>query len=517
MSLVQKYVNENKRLYIIYVDMFKCFDTIYRNGLWLKLYKCGIEGKLLRIIKNMYQNVKSCVRHCSTYSEYFNYAVGLRQGEVMSPLLFSLFIEDLELYLQDDPSSGLHIDDILLILLLFADDMAIIGKSPEEVQSHLDRLLEYCNTWGLKVNINKTKIMVFRKRGRLLPSEHWTYNGQPIEVVNDFNYLGTVFNYTGNFSLNQEYLAGKALKALNILFIKCKEFDLKPKTICQLFDAFVGSILNYACEVWGNTKSKEIERIHLKFCKRLLTVKQNTCNAAVYGELGRYPLYINRFIRIVKYWLKISNSDNIIIKSVYLQALEDSHKGHINWVTNVKKLLDTYGFSHAFDDVNFVHVNLFLHQFKSRVIDTYIQDWHRIVDNSPVLDMYCVYKPVFVYEHYLDHIPKSLRTYITKLRLSVLPLRIQTGRYASQNTPRNERHCLLCNETDLEDEFHFVCKCTKYSTIRKKYIKPFYYNKPSVYKFHQLLNGNNTNELLMLAKYVKLALKARNTFLNNTL
>jgi hypothetical protein len=167
--------------------------------------------------------------------------------------------------------------------------------------------------------------------------------------------------------------------------------------------------------------------------------------------------------------------------------------------------------------VNFVDVNLFLHQFKSRVIDTYIQDWHRIVDNSPVLDMYCVYKPVFVYEHYLDHIPKSLRTYITKLRLSVLPLRIQTGRYASQNTPRNERHCLLCNETDLEDEFHFVCKCTKYSTIRKKYIKPFYYNKPSVYKFHQLLNGNNTNELLMLAKYVKLALKARNTFLNNTL
>ena len=119
----------------------------------------------------------------------------------------------------------MHIDDILLILLLFADDMAIIGKSPEEVQSHLDRLLEYCNTWELKVNITKTKIMVSRKRGRLLPSEHWTYNGQPIEVVNDFNYLGSVSNYTGNFSLNQEYLAGKALKALNILFIKCKEFD----------------------------------------------------------------------------------------------------------------------------------------------------------------------------------------------------------------------------------------------------------------------------------------------------
>ena len=119
----------------------------------------------------MYENVKSCVKHCSSYSDYFNYAVGLRQGEVMSPLLFSLFVEDLELFLQNDVSSGLSIDDIVLILLLFADDMAIIGKSPGEVQKHLDLVSNYCKCWGLKVNTDKTKIMVFRKRGRLLPSE----------------------------------------------------------------------------------------------------------------------------------------------------------------------------------------------------------------------------------------------------------------------------------------------------------------------------------------------------------
>ena len=163
MSIVQKYLNENKRLYIVYVDMMKCFDSIYRNALWLKMYRCGIGGKLLRILKDMYQKVKSCVRSCSTYSDYFNYAVGLRQGEVMSPLLFSLFVEDLELYLQNDIHSGLHLDDIVLILLLFADDMAIIGKTPDELQSHLDHLLVYCNTWGLRVNTTKTKIMVFRK------------------------------------------------------------------------------------------------------------------------------------------------------------------------------------------------------------------------------------------------------------------------------------------------------------------------------------------------------------------
>ena len=73
-----------------------------------------------------------------------------------------------------------------------------------------------------------TKIMVFRKRGGLLPDEKWTNNGQNIEVVNNFNYLGTVFNYTGNFNLNKEYITGKALKSMNLLLYKTKEFDLKP-------------------------------------------------------------------------------------------------------------------------------------------------------------------------------------------------------------------------------------------------------------------------------------------------
>lgn len=114
--------------------------------------------------------------------------------------------------------------------------------------------------------------MVFRKRGGLLPNENWTYDGNNIEVVKNFNYLGTVFNYTGNFDLNQEHLASKAVKTLNILLIKLKDLHLTPETLCQLFDAFVGSILNYASEILGYTKSKEVERIHLKFCKRVLKV-----------------------------------------------------------------------------------------------------------------------------------------------------------------------------------------------------------------------------------------------------
>ena len=69
-SIIQKYVNMNKRLYC-FIDMEHCCDSIYSNALWIKLFKYNLDGKMLRIIRSMYQSVKSCVRHCNTYSDYF--------------------------------------------------------------------------------------------------------------------------------------------------------------------------------------------------------------------------------------------------------------------------------------------------------------------------------------------------------------------------------------------------------------------------------------------------------------
>jgi len=138
--------------------------------------------------------------------------------------------------LQDSIHSGLLIDDLVLVFLLFADDMAIFGKTPA-------LLLEYCNTWGLEVNASKTKIMVFRKRGGLNGRKKWTYNGMGMGVVDSFNYLGTLLSYNGIFYSFYEYLVGKSLKALNML-------------LCQLFDSFVGAILNYFSEICGFSKSK---------------------------------------------------------------------------------------------------------------------------------------------------------------------------------------------------------------------------------------------------------------------
>ena len=74
---------------------------------------------------------------------------------------------------------------MVLIVLLLANDMAILAKSPEELENQLDTVFPYCEKRGIKVNVDKTKIVVFRKRGGGQPGENWTYNGNNIEVVNN--------------------------------------------------------------------------------------------------------------------------------------------------------------------------------------------------------------------------------------------------------------------------------------------------------------------------------------------
>ena len=191
-SLINKSIREKKRLYCAFIDLKRAFDSVYRNGLWYKLIKNGLDGKLFDIIGSIYSDVKSCVKIFNSLSDFFKSDVGLLQGEVLSPFLFSLFVNDLETYLEQNPNASLTLDQLSMYLLMFADDTVIFSESVEGLQLSLNNLESYCNKWDLTVNIDKTKIVVFKKGGSLSRQEKWTYAGETVEIVNSFNYLGIV-------------------------------------------------------------------------------------------------------------------------------------------------------------------------------------------------------------------------------------------------------------------------------------------------------------------------------------
>jgi hypothetical protein len=134
---MERKLSKNSRLNCCFINFKKAFDSIYRNALWYKLFNFGLDGKLIRIFRDMYSSVSSCVKLCNTLSDFFDILIGLRQGQNNSPILFALFLEDLEQYLihydNNNNDKGFIFYDICTIILPFADDEVIFGKSVEEL------------------------------------------------------------------------------------------------------------------------------------------------------------------------------------------------------------------------------------------------------------------------------------------------------------------------------------------------------------------------------------------------
>ena len=101
-SLINRTLKKKKRLYCCFIDYRKAFDFVDRCKLWNKLIRVGVTGKLLCLIKSLYENVKSCIKHNGFLTEFFHPKSGLLQGEVMSPILYSLYVNDFEMHLLSD-------------------------------------------------------------------------------------------------------------------------------------------------------------------------------------------------------------------------------------------------------------------------------------------------------------------------------------------------------------------------------------------------------------------------------
>ena len=116
----------------------------------------------------------------NSISDFFKSDIGLLQGEICSPIMFSLFLNDIELHLQADINAGITIDQLSIYLLLFADDAVIISESADGLQSSMNNLLAYCTKWNITVNVDKTKIVIFHK-GRLKKGYNWVYNNNSLK------------------------------------------------------------------------------------------------------------------------------------------------------------------------------------------------------------------------------------------------------------------------------------------------------------------------------------------------
>ena len=190
-TCVQKYMNRGDKFYVAYIDFSKAFDSMQHSLLWSVLFRTGVQGKMLRMLKSMYSTVQACVRCGSENTEYFKSLQGLKQGCLASPTLFSLFINELAHDIISQGKHGLQFspNDIDIFIMLFADDIILLSATIAGLQNQITALYNAANRLRLQVNFSKTKVMVFRKEGHLSTREKWYYGSERLEVVNTYHYL----------------------------------------------------------------------------------------------------------------------------------------------------------------------------------------------------------------------------------------------------------------------------------------------------------------------------------------
>ena len=317
----------------------------------------------------MYQSVRCSVKIGNVLSQSFSTKSGVKQGCILSPTLFSLFINDLKHNFYES-CDQVQIGDRLISCLMYADDIVLLSNSAGGLQKLLNSLLQFCQRWNLKVNVAETKVIIFTKSGKVHKGFSFTYDGQTVEIVSEYKYLGIIFKPSGSFTEAINYLCETASKA-SFCIRKAVAFEyLNVDLFLNLYEHCVKPILLYCSEVWcldkvmyrsSDLEQKyhilPIEKVQLKFCKILLGVHKSAVNNAVRAELGIFLLAIFCLKSCVNYWLHVIElNDNNLVYNAYSDEIScDTGFSH-----NIKLFLGKINFSHGQIKVHFPKQNYFM-------------------------------------------------------------------------------------------------------------------------------------------------------------
>ena len=303
-EIVQGRLREGKHTYAFFLDVRKAYDTVWRDGLWVKLWDMGVKGRMWRVIKNMYEASRSAILLEGEKSAAFRVEQGVAQGCSLSPILFSVFINGL---LKDVEEAGLGIEissGKRMGGMLFADDFVGVSESRESLQKLIDVVYRYCNRWRLKANVGKSAVMVFSKdrvEGR------WKWGEHELPKVSSYCYLGIDFASNGAWDVHIKKVINNGRKRVNQLHSVISNRDINLTARRLLLLSVIRPSIEYGGEIWEGNKGQVagLESIILGGAKRILGCSSKTCNEAVRGDMGLESLRGRRDRAKLKWWYKL--------------------------------------------------------------------------------------------------------------------------------------------------------------------------------------------------------------------
>lgn len=325
-QVIEKCAAVNKKMYVAFVDLEKAYDKVNRSELWKVLNEYGVQGRLLSAVKSMYDGSKACVRVNNVLSEWFEVKRGVRQGCVMSPWLFNIFMDKcVRMAIRGE--RGIKIGELLLWLLLYADDAMLLAESVEELQSMLDCLEESTKSMDLKINVGKTKIMVFGG-GDEVDEIECSLNGEKLERVNEFVYLGRMFSEKGSIDSEIDRRVNAGRKIVGSMAGLAKSEALSNKAKLAVYNSVLLPTLLYGSESWvcqAKHKSK-LNAVGMSFLRNMCgkTRMDRVENTWVMNECGVKEKITDKYERSTLRWFGhvVRMGEERIAKQVFKGRVE---------------------------------------------------------------------------------------------------------------------------------------------------------------------------------------------------
>ena len=265
-------VNEwQATLYMNFVDFEKAFDSVHHKSLWLIMEKYGIPEKMVRMVRAFYEDFQCAVEDQGEICEWFDIKTGVKQGCNMSGFLFLIVMDWVMRRTVGQGENGIRwkltskLDD-----LDFADDVALLSSTRQQIQSKTTRMDKEATRVGLKINTQKTKTMKINA----INQESIQIRGKDIEEVEEFTYLGATVCKEGGGMKDLKNRLSKARGS----FIRLKNIwssnSITRRTKLRLYKTLVVPVLLYGCETWKMNKedNKAVDVFHNRCLRRILCI-----------------------------------------------------------------------------------------------------------------------------------------------------------------------------------------------------------------------------------------------------
>ena len=268
-----------------FIDFRKTYDCINRNLLFHKLNRIRLDGRMFDALKSLYKNVQCSVRINGLYTDWFPAGSGLKQGCSLSPVLFNFYINDLVSKLAS-LDVGISINGEKVCILLYADDVVLLGENEHGLQCLLNALNEWCDQNQPFVNEDKSSIVHFRSKSYRLTNTSFNIGTKVIKVKNQYVYLGLLLSEHLDYTMMAKHVSKSASRALGLVISKYKAFGGLPyNTFTKLFDSIVYSTISYGASILGDRSFSCITAIQNRAARFFMGVGPYTPNVATMGDM----------------------------------------------------------------------------------------------------------------------------------------------------------------------------------------------------------------------------------------